>query len=364
LTTHAVDDRLSVVEARVRALLEGDLHDECFGRGAQVSVATRFGRFDLAAGESRPGEPMRVDTVHNIWCGTKPLVAVAVLAALEGAGLSAETTLARIDPVLYEGIELSVGSILRHDAGLRQPDGITAQFLDLPNRRRAVFDAARQAVPEPVYSEYAGWYLLADLLARLHGSSPSAALHATFAGAVFDIAGGELAARRHGIGPYFTGVPGALVPSFHDRSGAVALGDRPALGGYVPMRTLLDFYLHVAAVLDGRSIPGFPSPAMLRRAIGDRRVTVDDPVLQRRAAFAGGFMVELVDHGYGAAAPSSAIGHSGLMGNSCGLVDPRTGVGLALFFNGFNGGPADADFLRSRYVATLFDETLCSETVR
>jgi hypothetical protein len=116
-------------------------------------------------------------------------------------------------------------------------------------------------------------------------------------------------------------------------------------------------------VLDGGSVPGFPSPSVLRRAVADRRARVDDPVLDRRCAFGGGFMVDLADHGYGAAVPSSAIGHSGLMGNSCGLVDPRTGTALALFFNGFNGGPSDADFLRSRYVATVFGATTSDEAV-
>ena len=52
MTVNAVDDRLAVVEARVRALLEGDLHDECFGRGAQVSVSTPFGRFERSSTRS------------------------------------------------------------------------------------------------------------------------------------------------------------------------------------------------------------------------------------------------------------------------------------------------------------------------
>jgi CubicO group peptidase (beta-lactamase class C family) len=355
-------DDLGGREANLRAMLERDIADGSFGRGAQLSVCTPEGTLDVAVGESRPGEAMRVDTVHNVWCGTKPMLAVAVVDAFERRRLPLDAPLSSIDPDLYGGIDADAASILRHDAGLRSPDGITAQFLTVPERRRAVLDAAAHATPAPVYSEYAGWRLLADVLTRLTGEPSDAVVRRWCAASplapevLFDLAGPALERAQDRIGPYYTGVPGALVASYHDRAPAVALGDRVALGGYVSMRALLAFYRTVHAVVTGAARRGFPSPAALRAALADRRVTVFDDSLQRAVAFAGGFMVDLAAHGYGPHAPPSAVGHSGLMGNSCALVDLARGVGLALFFNGLNGGPADAEFLRARYVTAVFGD--------
>jgi CubicO group peptidase (beta-lactamase class C family) len=318
---------------------------------------------------------MRVDTLHNVWCGTKPMLAVAVVAAYEQRGLALDAPLAAIDAEVYGGITLDAASVLRHDAGLRAPDGITAQFLNAPQRRRAVLDAAANATRAPVYSEYAGWRLLADVLTRLTGEPASAVVRRWCADGdapdgnpvdeipadeiladevLFDLSGPALERAQRHIGPYYTGTPGALVPSYHDRAPAVALCDRVALGGYVSMRALLAFYRAVHAVVGGRVRPGFPSPAALRAALATRRAPAYDDGLRWSGGFAAGFMVDLDAHGYGPDAPPSAIGHSGLMGNSCALFDLDTGVGLSLFFNGLNGGPSDAEFLRARYVGAVF----------
>ena len=56
-----------------------------------------------------------------MWCGTKPIVAVALLAACERARVELETPLEAVAPDVHLGVRLSLGSILRHDAGLAQP---------------------------------------------------------------------------------------------------------------------------------------------------------------------------------------------------------------------------------------------------
>ncbi|MGH9185701.1 MAG: serine hydrolase, partial [Acidimicrobiales bacterium] len=64
--------------------------------GAQASVMSSRGPvLEIACGDAGTGG-MTVDTLHSVWCLTKPIVAMAACSAVEAAGLGLDSTLAEL----------------------------------------------------------------------------------------------------------------------------------------------------------------------------------------------------------------------------------------------------------------------------
>lgn len=113
---------------------------------------------------------MSHDTVHNVWCATKPVLAL-YLAELHAAGV--------VDPDLpiskhvhdwsrLTEVDLTPMEILSHVRDLAQPTMFEAQMLPHAERARLAIEAASTATADATaYSEFVGWAVLDELVLEL-----------------------------------------------------------------------------------------------------------------------------------------------------------------------------------------------------
>ncbi|CAN5594358.1 hypothetical protein BH20ACT2_BH20ACT2_03080 [soil metagenome] len=225
---------------------------------------------DVAVGSRAPPRAMVRETVHNVWCATKPVGAMA-------AGLLVDDGL--IDPSSPLGSQVSTDSDLagikanllelcNHRAGLAHPRAVEAQLAAEADRAAAVLTAVHRAPQEPAYSEYAGWAVLGRLLEEFDGIRGSEVVAKRTIEPLglsdemwFDLTFDELAARQDRIGCYVAGLPLTARPLLHDRTPEIACSERVAMGGFASMRALARFHRAVLDVLGGTPRAGLPQPS-------------------------------------------------------------------------------------------------------
>jgi CubicO group peptidase (beta-lactamase class C family) len=314
--------------------------------GYQVSVRRADRAVDAAGGDTGLGCPVAVDTVFNVWCAAKPLVALNCTLAFRSAGVSLDGPLAVLDLGLPEWSSgLTPRQILNHDHPHPGPNALDVALervgeVTLEDLLQEVDDQA------PGYSEIAGWWLLVSAARRLTGRCPVAEGELRFEG----IRGrfldrDEFRAHRDQIGVY---VGASGVPMLQDTIWSVVGGGGDDLVSLASARGLADFYRWTLRC-DGAH----------REVLTDHLVHGGaarwDSTLSRRCRFAGGFMVDLSDHDFGDAVSSDAYGHLGWLGSSFGFADPAEGIAAAVVTNAFRS-PDEQAAIRPDLVAAVYEE--------
>ncbi|GIU84954.1 MAG: hypothetical protein KatS3mg008_1729 [Acidimicrobiales bacterium] len=358
--------KLDAVEEQLRCILEGELRAG-FGTAAQAFVAVE-GQIicDIAVGERIPGSPVGVDTLFNLHCATKPVVAVAVAAALERAQLAPSMRVAQLLDVDHPS-PITVRDLVSHTAGLDEPDAFSCYVkdpadLEIELNPVSLLDATEVGVP--AYSEVAAWHLLAEVLRTLTGRD--AATHLTeeleslrLADSIWFEAQATSTSKHASfsdrIGCYFdtnTGLPllHDLVERFWGRSLNISVGTYASISG------LGRWYLALLETLNGARLPAMPSSDYLRMWLSQDRGRMFDRKLLRKCSFAGGFMTGLRDHNFGTAPSTTAFGHSGFLGNSFVLAEPETGTVIGCLRGGIGADPVqNVNVMRPLYVAEIYN---------
>lgn len=352
----------SALRAEVVADLERDLGAGSTA-GFQLHVRHRGDVvLDVAAGERAPGLPMTAGTRHNLYCGLKPVVAVAAAAELEAHGVDVATTpVAAVPGGLPADPRVTLGDVLAHDAGLAEPRLLDHFLQDRATVAAALTPAAiagRLAAGRAAYSETAAWALLSYVCRRVSGRDLADVVDAHLAATGTSEVGLTIPdpAGRRDVGCYHDMAVTPPVPMLHDRTPRFA-GAGPALVplGYASMRGLAAWAAALLRVRAGAPAPGFPSPAECRRWTTTRRAATPDAVLARTCAFGYGVLTELAGHGFGPAPSTEAFGGVGFMGNSFVLADPVHDLVVACITNGLSPDPAHGpEVLRPRRVTAVY----------
>lgn len=332
----------------LRRRLEDVLLDEMkrgLTRGSQIFVAHQGDPVvDIAVGECMPGTGMHSSTQHNLYCGLKPVVALAIAHELERHGVDVvESSVG--DLLGYRGQgAVALADVLSHNAGLGEPR-LIEYFL---GNREAV-DAAlsldsivgRLAAGQPEYSETAAWVVLAAVCERIADRR----LEAIFADHVAGTSPElmillETAEKRKSVGFYFDMAADPPIPLLHDRVQRFAMNHRPGVAvGYGSASALGRWYVDVLRCRSGEEVSGFPSPAETLRWTSTQRSSVEDGTLGRSCSFGWGFMTDLASHGFGHMPSAKAFGSVGFMANSFAFADPEDDLVVASFTNGLSPDP-------------------------
>lgn len=343
------------------AELAEDIAEEgIFATGVQASVLGPSGHVDVAVGELAPGVPVHSSTLFNGHCASKPLTALALGLLVDNGSVDPDAPVGQIVKAgsPFATLKADTWSVLTHSAGLGAP--LLAEIYLSPVAERA--DLVRTGVEqaEGGYSEYASQALIVEMIESVTGERAEEFIRGELLGPlglagqmVFGFSSAELKARQDSVGFYTVGLPTHPRRLLHDRSPHVACGERVALGAYLTAQGLATFYASAGRVLGGERVDGLPSTAVLQEFLAHRRQKCTEPLLRRSCAFAAGFMVDLVDHGYGDALGPDAFGHSGWLGASFGFFDPTTGVAGAVVSNGLSRHQEDFDFARARFVRAM-----------
>lgn len=334
-------------DRELRRRLQKVIEAECAAgtiTGGMISVARRDGEVvTVTHGRDGIGRAVTADGLVPLYCAGKPLLALAVGAAVADGELSYEDRLGDLLPDLAPWVaDATVDDVLCHRVGLHLLRAGPAVTCGGPARQRYTHHPTRDASFDPAtttaYSEFAGWYLLGEVIEELYGRSYGGVLHETViepTGVGADTFVSESGRTFDDVQPRITidvrPRGETLVPLLLERNESLYAGLNPGFGTLMTTAALARVYASLLG--DDGKVPGAgPALADLRRA---RPRVVHDVILDRPSAFVGGFMVELALHGFiPEDGPDQRFGHIGMEGMAFGYADPLRDAGVAAWFNG------------------------------
>jgi CubicO group peptidase (beta-lactamase class C family) len=331
--------------------------------GAQLYVS-RHGEViaDAAAGESRPGVPLRRDDLMLWLSSTKPVAAVAVAQLWERGRLELDDPVARHVPEFAANGKgaITLRHLLTHTAGIRLLNvGWPQDSWDAIIARIAAMRPEPRWVPgrKAGYHHASSWFLLGEVVRRLDGRPFSSFAREE----IFEPLGmldcwvgmpvetyRELREQNRLCPVYDTerSPAGPPEPQGWD-SEAWCTGTHPGGNGYGPIAQLGRFYEMLLArglargqFASGPAARRILSPQAVEAATARHRVGMLDHTFQHVLDWGLGFIIdsrqygaETVPYGYGDHASPRTFGHSGYR-SSTGFADPEQGLAVALAFNG------------------------------
>ncbi len=343
-----------------QAILEGvrdGLH-----LGAQLYVS-RHGEViaDAAAGESRPGRPLRRDDLMLWLSTTKPVAAVAVAQLWERGRLELDDPVARHVPefAAHGKGAITLRHLLTHTAGIRLLDvGWPGATWDAIIARIAAMRPEPRWVPgrKAGYHHASSWFLLGEVVRRLDGRpfaryvreeifAPLGMLDCWIGMPVETY---REAREQDRICPIYDtgGAPGRPPTPQGWDSEAWCTGTHPGGNGYGPMAQLGRFYEMLLARgqapdrLPGAAARRILSPQAVEAMTARHRAGMLDHTFRHVIDWGLGFIVDsrqygtaTVPYGYGNHASPRTFGHSGYR-SSTAFADPEQGLAVALAFNG------------------------------
>jgi CubicO group peptidase (beta-lactamase class C family) len=342
---------------RTSAVLEQEVRDGLFTRGAQVTVRYQGEVvLDVALGDAGVGKDVTPETVFRVYCTIKPITAVAVVGLLDRGELELEEPVVERLPNL-KGLpsEVRIVDLLDHTAGLHRIAAVRMEMLP-PAKQREVLERASppsgwRVGRDAGYSEYAAWNLLGWIIQDVSGEDLRTHLRRrvldplgmadTWVGMTdeeYDAVLPRLGVN-YDLTDYLQGFPMVI-----ERTPRWCCEVNPAHGGYTTARDLATFYDALLVRLDGEGNDALPSPDALATATSAVRPRVFDEVLDRECEYGLGFMTDLAHHAFGPMCSPSSFGHSGNVGSSFAFADPEHDLAAAVVFNGI--GDSESSFLR------------------
>jgi CubicO group peptidase (beta-lactamase class C family) len=348
---------------RTRQRLQKEATSGASTRGVQV-VVTHRGRevLNLACGEDGVGRPMTPETVSRVYCSIKPMVAIAVAAAIQDGLLTLDEPLeAHLPRVIGLSDGVTARHVLTHTAGLHLPTAPQMEVV-VPSKRR---DLLERMMRQPgwrvgidaAFSEYTGWIILGWLLEAVSNEPLREYLRATVLDPLnlTDTWIGMTDAEFRAVVPRL-GVSHDLcgpkpMPMFLEASPRWCTETNPAHGGYSTAADLARFY---GTLLDWRvdtSNGAGDRQGLVHTFTSTHRVPTYDKTLGRVCPWGLGFMTSLGDHKFGEVCSTTTFGHSGYMGASFAFADPDQDVVIAAIHNGIER----PQFIASRRIALVRD---------
>jgi CubicO group peptidase (beta-lactamase class C family) len=332
---------------RTIARLEADVASGAFTRGTQVTVIHRGNVvLEFAGGDDGAGRPMTTASVFRVYCAIKPVVALAIANVVEARDLDLDEPLETHLPAVV-GLQGGVTArhLLTHTAGLHHPAPPQMEAV-APHRRRALLESLPrpddwQLGVDAAFSEYTAWYVLGWLLETLTREPlrehlrdailDPLGLTDTWIGmtdADYDAVLGRLGMAHDLRAP-------KPMPMLLESTERWCTEINAAHGGYSTASDLAQFYDAIVAILTGRAEQrSLPNAELLAIFCEPARPRVYDRVLDRECTFGLGFMTELHDHLFGANCSRTMFGHSGYLGTTYAVADPRYDVAIAVVQNG------------------------------
>ncbi len=341
--------------------------EKVYGIGAQAFVS-RGGEplIDAAIGWSLEPDLMQRSTLHNAWCAIKPLGALAM-------GIMADRGEIDLDCPMgeqfsnghpYQIANFSPRDILKHNAGMGDPRLHIAWLWPEKVLKDLLYESISVHKSEKAqYSEYAGWAILdAYIVDRQNLSSrefvkneiiiPLGLEQEMFTSMTRQ----ELEENHQNIGPTYFGLPQNMIPGLGDRAEERALSEeRMGSFGFGTMRAFGRIYMGLLKILKGKNITGFPSHSALKDLLSNNRGLVQDAIIDAKADFAGGFMVDLSSFGF-AGLSAKAFGHLAMSGNIFMFADPERDITACVHLNGVGRGSQEIRKLVGAVTAYILED--------
>jgi len=295
---------------------------------------------DVAYGVDSRGDALTRETVHQIYCAGKPLLALSVAVLASRNALKFDTQLGDLGlPVRPSLAGISVGDLLAHRGRL---DGIpfaVAQYMPRLTQQAVALDSEPlSSTDDHAYSDFQAWELLSTVVEKVTGQPSRDVIAAdvldplgldgkVFLGGAFQA---DAIPLRSNVDVAETGLPLLWEIESANRWS-------PASGYFSSAATLGEFYCRLESALSGRARLPILNNDWIEELVAPGRPRLDS-VLQRECGFGLGFMTGLQDHDFGHHVSSTSFGHSGHAGASWGFVDPVRNLVISCHFNGIDNG--------------------------
>ncbi len=302
------------------------------------------------------GPTVAPSTLYPGYCATKPCVPLAIAHLVDEVGLDLTAPLRSFCVDLPRvSATASIAELLAHNAGMGEPSA--ALWRMTPGTRRADLFVSPPAPSSAAYSEIAAWHGLAAVIQAITGQTAERYVESTIlspAGLADDIVVDPdrafLALEHRRIQVPVAGLPVEQVPLLSEALPQQLADVSVAFGGFVNASGLGRLYTSVRRALAGECVDGMPSSSSLRVLLQHRRADAWDATLRRPCSFAGGFMIDLRQHGITDRLPD-AIGHSSGIVPAFGLCDADRRLAIAAYLNGVSPSSADLQSIRTSIVA-------------
>lgn len=308
--------------------------DAILGSGIATSVTLNVSTPDATLtrswGVRHDGEPASIDDLAPLYCGTKPLLALALFKLHEQGRLSLDEP---IGPHLdwlgdHWFSTLTARNLLSHTRAIKGIPLVYSLLKRPEGRAQLLMDLSTEPNETRCYSDYAGWFLVAHLVERITGEDhrdhvlaevvtpygiAERDLNIGIAQELFDQWRDDIALnlyRRGDTGLYPLAAEGARI---------WACEWNPPMASYGNVRGLTQLYRGILGDLAGaRRVVG---PELLAEATTPGE-PYEDERLARTVSFGTGFMTNLPLHEMGGAISPRSFGHAGVGGGSAGFADP------------------------------------------
>jgi CubicO group peptidase (beta-lactamase class C family) len=350
--------------------------------GAQLYVSCQ-GEIvaDVAAGESRVGVRMRVDSITLWLSAVKPVSAVAIGQLYERGVLSLDNPVARFVPEFgSNGKEtVTIRQLLTHTGGLRTADKCDhgkewAEIIECicGAPLEANWVPARMAA----YCPSGSWYVLGEIVRRADGRPYDQYVREE----IFNPCGmsdswialpvGQF--RRYGdrISLVYHTERGAPSPHRRWNIEDEAAVCRPGRNGRGPIRELGGFYERLLDIMESQKSATsgkLLKPETVRLLTSRARVGMFDDSFRHVLDWGLGFHTdsnrygkETTPYGYGRFCSEETFGHSGAQ-SSCAFADPAHGLVVAWVCNGMPGEPRHQSRARELNSAIYQDLGIAAE---
>jgi CubicO group peptidase (beta-lactamase class C family) len=315
---------------------------------------------DVAVGDTL-GVPVDRSTLYPAYCATKPLVPLAIAHLIDRTDLDLTRPVREFSARLnWVPRTASIADLLMHHAGMAEPSA--GLWRMTPPDRRAGFFASPPETSGPAYSEVSSWLALAAVIEQMTAQRAEEFVESVIlqpAGLIDDIIvspdRATEAAEADRVQVPVAGLPLERVPLLSERLPQQLADVNLSFGGLINASGIGRLYSRVRQAMAGEIVDGMPTSSSLHELFRHRRRSVWDATLQRSCAFAGGFMVDLPEHGFGRTFPN-AIGHSSGIVPHFGLCDTEREVAVACCLNGVSPASTDLEVMRSLVLAAALTD--------
>jgi CubicO group peptidase (beta-lactamase class C family) len=318
---------------------------------------------DTGIGESRPGMPMRSDTIMPWMSATKPIVAVAAALLWQEGQLKLDAPVTDYIREFSGGQKdsITVRHLLTHTAGIRNSEiqirGLSSMDSIVQRICRTSLEPGWIPGKKAGYHVSASWYVLAEIVHRVDGRPIGEYVRRQIFGPLgmcdswIGIPPDEYARLGQRIGFMYSTEAGP--PRLQDLHSERSCGTvSPGGGGRGPIRELGSFYEML--LNRGTTSAGQLLTPMTVEAITSRhRSGMKDHTFQHVMDWGLGFQVdsniygaETVPYGYGRYCSPRTYGHGGRQSSSS-FADPENQLVVALVMNGMPGERRHTERIRN-----------------
>lgn len=346
----------SVMDSEELETVVSNISSECvFASAIQLSGRGLKSNFDISVGDYLTDRAVRSNSLFNVVCATKPVVATLTIAVIEQAGLNPRAPVRGLvaRESIFSEMQCSFTDVLAHRGTLAGIGLLEVNMTPIDQRPSALVRGMKRARPgfsevlsqavckdivEELTDRRAG-EVFRDALRRL-GLNDEVVLNVT----------ADVAAGIAGRVAYYVArlESGRGFPLLSPGSPHVLEQDRILLGGYASAAGLANFYRIIGNVHRGETRSDLPSPSLFRSIVDGPRGGPFSDASASGSSYVAGMSVGLDKANYGVS--HLAFGQVGFLGMSAGMYNPESHTAFAFVANGAHDDPASVEPLRAALV--------------